>query len=65
MSFDDFDEESFDDLGEQYFKESYENVTSFKTVNVTETNEGLLVEGVIKFNSGISVTSEDLVFFTF
>lgn len=54
MSFDDFDEESFDDLGEQYFKESYENVDSFKTVNVTEVNEGLLVEGVIKFNSGSS-----------
>ena len=54
MSFDDFDEESFDDLGEQYFKESYENVDSFKTVNVTEVNEGLLVEGVIKFTSGSS-----------
>lgn len=52
VEIEDFDEESFDDLGEQYFREAYNNVETFRTVNVTETNEGLLVEGVIKFTSG-------------
>ena len=52
VDIEDFDEESFDDLGEQYFKEAYNNVETFRTLNVTETNEGLLVEGVIKFTSG-------------
>ena len=52
VEIDDFDEESFDDLGEQYFREAYSNVETFKTINVSEIKEGLLVEGVIKFTSG-------------
>lgn len=52
LEIEDFDEESFDDLGEQYFREAYTNVETFRTLNVTETNEGLLVEGVIRFASG-------------
>ena len=52
LEIEDFDEESFDDLGEQYFREAYENVETFKTSSVTETKEGLMVEGVLKFTSG-------------
>lgn len=52
LDIDEIDEESFDDLGEQYFKENYENVKSFKTVSVKELQEGLLVEGTLTFDSG-------------
>ena len=49
---DEFDEESFDDLGESYLKKIYENVDSYKTTAVSERKNRLIVEGVIKFNSG-------------
>lgn len=52
VEIDDFDEDSFNELGEQYLREAYNNVETFKTRNVTETKEGLLIEGVIKFTSG-------------
>jgi hypothetical protein len=51
---DEFDEESFDELGEGYLKKVYENVDSFKTSNVSLIKDRLVVEGVIKFNSGKS-----------
>lgn len=51
---DDFDEESFDELGESYLKNVYENVNSFKTSKVSTKGNKLVVEGVIKFNSGKS-----------
>ena len=51
---DEFDEESFDELGENYLKEVYENVKSFKTSNVSLIKDKLVVEGIIKFNSGKS-----------
>ena len=47
-----FDEESFDALGESYLKEVYDNVESYKTVNVSSNDTSIVVEGVIKFNSG-------------
>ena len=51
---DDFDEASFNELGESYLKNVYENVNSFKTSKVSTKGNKLVVEGVIKFNSGKS-----------
>lgn len=48
----DFDEESFDELGESYLKSVYENVSSYKTTDVSSQGNTLVVEGLIKFNSG-------------
>lgn len=50
--FDDFDEESFNGLGESYLKSCYENVTGFKTTGVSTKGNKLFIEGVIKFDSG-------------
>lgn len=50
--FEEFDEESFDNLGESYLKNCYENVTSFKTSNVSANNDKLFIEGLITFDSG-------------
>lgn len=49
-----FDEESFDELGESYLKRVYENVNSYKTtkVGMTQDHSRLVVEGVITFDSG-------------
>lgn len=49
---DDFDEEQFDNLGESYLKNVYENVNSFKTTAVKANENSLIVEGLIKFDSG-------------
>ena len=49
---DDFDEETFDGLGESYLKRVYENVNSFKTTSVTEKGNKWIVEGKINFKSG-------------
>lgn len=54
LDMEEFDEESFDGLGESYLKKVYENVNSFKTSNVSFVKDKLIVEGVIKFNSGNS-----------
>lgn len=48
----DFDSDSFDDLGESYLKSVYENVSSYKTTDVSSKGNTLVVEGMIKFNSG-------------
>lgn len=47
-----FDEESFDELGESYLKRIYENVDSYHTTNITNYNDHIKVEGVIKFDTG-------------
>ena len=53
--FDEFDEESFDDLGESFLHRIYENVKSFKTSSVSKNDNGnLVVEGLINFKSGKS-----------
>lgn len=52
IDMDEFDEESFDELGEGYLKKVYENVNSFKTSSVSLVKDKLVLEGVIKFNSG-------------
>lgn len=49
---DEFDEEDFDDLGESYLKKVYENVEAFKTSSAALKDNKLVIEGVIKFNSG-------------
>jgi len=48
----DFDEESFDDLGESYLRNVYGNVESYKTTSAKVNGNSLVLEGVIKFNSG-------------
>lgn len=54
IDFDEVDEDSFDELGESYLKEVYDNVESFKTTSVAKNSTSLVVEGVIRFNSGVS-----------
>lgn len=49
---DEFDEDSFDELGESYLKKVYENVNSYKTSNIKNRGNKIVVEGVIKFDSG-------------
>lgn len=48
----DFDSDSFDELGESYLRSVYENVSSYKTTDVSSKGNTLVVEGMIKFNSG-------------
>ena len=48
----DFDSDSFDELGESYLRSVYENVSSYKTTDVSSKGNTLVVEGLIKFNSG-------------
>ena len=52
IDMDEFDEESFDNLGESYLKKVYENVNSFKCSNVRFIGDKLIVEGLINFASG-------------
>jgi hypothetical protein len=49
---DDFDEETFDELGEAYLRKVYENVDSFITESVASQNGKLTIEGLITFTSG-------------
>lgn len=50
--FEEIDEEGFDQLGENYLKKVYENVESFKTVTGKRVGAKIVLEGLIKFNSG-------------
>ena len=47
-----FDEEEFDSLGENYLKKVYENVKSYKTTSGKINGNQLFLEGVINFKSG-------------
>lgn len=47
-----FDEDSFDELGESYLKNIYENVEGYNTTDVKVDGNKMIVEGVIKFSSG-------------
>ena len=51
---DEFDETTFESLGESYLKNVYGNVKSFKVSNVQESHNRLCIEGIINFNSGNS-----------
>lgn len=53
IDIEDFDEESFDELGEGYFKNVYENVNSFKTSNITTKDNKVIVEGVVTFDNDV------------
>lgn len=46
-----FDERSFDRIGESYLKEHYSNIKSLKTSNVTINGNKMIVECVITFTS--------------
>lgn len=50
----DFEESLFNDLGQKYLTEVYDNIESFNTSKVYQDNKNnkLIIEGVIKFNSG-------------
>lgn len=61
LDLDEFDEESFDELGEGYLKKVYENVDSFKTSKVSSIKDSLVVEGLITFSSG-SVKKTSFIF---
>ena len=52
----DFEESLFNDLGQKYLTEVYDNIESFNTSKVYQDNKNnkLIIEGVIKFNSGNS-----------
>lgn len=52
----DFEESLFNDLGQKYLTEVYDNIESFNTSSVYQDNKNnkLIIEGVIKFNSGNS-----------
>lgn len=52
VDFEEFDETSFDELGESYLKESFDNVVAFRTNEVIMSGDDLIVEGLIKFDSG-------------
>ena len=52
VDIEEFDEETFDGLGESYLRRCYENVNSFKTTNVICNENLLTVEGNIGFKSG-------------
>ena len=52
IDIDDFDNETFDKLGENYLKKVYKNVDSYKTTNATCNDTQLKLEGIIKFSSG-------------
>lgn len=49
---DEFDEDSFNELGESYLKKVYENVKSFKCKSAADDGNKMFIEGVITFNSG-------------
>lgn len=52
VDIDEFDEDTFDELGESFLRKTYSNVESFRTSNVSSINNKLKVEGVITFTSG-------------
>lgn len=52
IDFDEIDNDGFDELGESYFKTVYENVNSFKTTDVAASDNTMIVEGILTFNSG-------------
>ena len=52
--FDDVDEEKLDYLSETNLKSVYDNISSYKTENISCTPTQMIVEGVITFKSGAS-----------
>lgn len=52
VELDEFDDETFDGLGESYLKKVYENVQAYKTTDCSMKDDKIMLEGVITFNSG-------------
>lgn len=52
VDIDSFDEETFDELGESYFKTVYNNVDSYKTTSSKIEGNTVMIEGIITFDSG-------------
>ncbi len=52
IDIDEFDEDTFDELGEKYLKRVYENVRSFKTTQGRLKGNSIKLEGIITFKSG-------------
>lgn len=54
VDIEEFDEDSFNELGESFLRKTYANVKSFKTKKITEdkNNNKLIIEGMITFKSG-------------
>lgn len=58
----DFDNDSFDELGESYLRRCYENVNSYETSKISQQADGsYLIEGRIGFDSG-NVKNTQFVF---
>ena len=49
---DEIQEESFNTLGTNFLKRTYENVESFKTTSVKANDRKMVLEGIINFKSG-------------
>lgn len=49
---DELDDESTQEVVENYLKEVYDNVKSFKLTDASLTDDHMLIEGMINFNSG-------------
>ena len=58
IDIDEFDEESFDAIGESYLSSVYDNVKNYHTSSVKIDDTSLLVEGVIEFNNGRKVPTK-------
>ena len=46
------DEDSMDELGESYIRNIYDNVSGFRTTNVSMSDTKMIIEGLITFTSG-------------
>ena len=57
VEIDEVDEVNLDKLGESYLKSVYENVDSFLTTSISSSDSQVIVEGIIKFNSGARKTT--------
>ena len=55
IDIDEFSEDDFDNLGENYLKRVYENVQSYKTISGRVKGNLIKLEGVITFKSGKKV----------
>ena len=52
IAVDEFDEDTFDELGESYLRKCYDNVKGYKTTQVRVNENLLTINGVITFKSG-------------
>lgn len=55
IDIDEFDETTFDDLGESYLNRVYDNVKDFKTVKGYVDGNKIMVEGLITFKNGKTI----------